>query len=91
LELFGVRMPRNDTRRVILMDDAIVVSPHAAAHVRGHQLARPIVLFTQTGQLRARPMKRQPADATDGILVEVGRPVEVDGTSFVITAVDGIA
>jgi hypothetical protein len=90
VEFSGVRMPRNDTRRVILMDDAIVVAPYAAAHVRAHHLPRPLVLFTQANQLRARPLSRQGADAAEGSIIEIGRPVEVDGIAFVVTAMDGI-
>ena len=89
LDFRGVRLAHGNHRRVILMDDALVLGPQPAAHVHVPQLQRAMVLYTRNGELRMRPMSRVGENA--GVPVEMGRPQDLDGLSLVVTEVVGVA
>jgi len=79
LDLTGARLPRGDVRRVILMDQDLIIGPGSAAHVVAPQLERPVVLHVSQGQLVCQ--------ARHGA-IGVGESVSVGGISFVIASVD---
>jgi tetratricopeptide (TPR) repeat protein len=82
LDLTGARLPRSDVRRVILMDQDLVIAPGAAAHVQAEQIASPVVLYVSHGQLWART---QEGGATPQA-VALGAHMNVGGVSFVVTS-----
>jgi len=79
LDLTGARLPRADIRRVILMDQDLIIGPGSASHVVATQLERPVVLHVSQGQLVC-----QGRDAG----IPVGERVSVGGVSFVLAGVD---
>ena len=76
LDLTGVKLPRADVRKVILLDNTIVVGPGSAAHVRADELVKPIVLHLRNGCLHC---------ADDAM--EIGKPIRTGPLSMVITKV----
>lgn len=85
IDLQGIRMATGNVRRVILMDDELVVGPQKSAHVRSPALERSMVLHWRDGELRIRPMMRA-TDADSRVLV-MNRPHHLDGLSLVVTEV----
>ncbi len=88
LEFRGVRPAHGNSRRVVLMDDALVLGPQPAAHIRVSPLERAMVLHLRDGVLRIRPMSRN--GETPGIPIEMNRAHDVNGLSLVVTEVGGV-
>ena len=82
LDLTGARLPRSDVRRVILMDQDLVIAPGAAAHVQAEQIGSPLVLYVSQGRLWART---QEGEATPQA-VTLGTHMSVGGVSLVVTS-----
>ena len=67
LELTSAKMPRQDVRRIILLDESIVLGNNATAHVRVRGLQESVVLHLRHGQLHyrvagaGRPTARTPS------------------------------
>lgn len=85
LDFAGVRLANGNARRVILMDDAIVIGPQPSAHIQSFSLERAMVIHWRDGELRLRPMSR--AMDAPGATLEMDRPHDVDGLSLVVTQV----
>lgn len=51
LELTGAKLPRSDVRRVILMDQDLILGPGSLAHIPAHTLIEPLVLHLRQGQI----------------------------------------
>jgi len=85
LDFAGVRLANGNARRVILMDDAIVIGPQPSAHIQSFSLERAMVIHWRDGQLRLRPMSR--AMDAPGATLAMDRPHDVDGLSLVVTQV----
>jgi hypothetical protein len=81
LDLSGARLPRADVRRVILMDQDLIIGPGSVSHVVAPQLDRPVVLHLSQGRLVC-----QARDGGGGIAV--GESVSVGGVSFVLAPVE---
>ena len=89
LDLSGTRLPSGDVRRVILMDDSIVIGPGPLAHIRADQLPAPVVLYVRNGQLLARGpapvfVNDQPMDEQAGI--PMGARVRIGSMTMTATA-----
>jgi hypothetical protein len=88
LELSGARLPRSDIRRVILMDQDLIIGPGAASHVVARGLERPLVLHVRRDQLFSGGLDpvtidgRQVAKSTP---LPLNAQVQIGGASFVLT------
>ncbi|MFO0914930.1 MAG: hypothetical protein U0795_18365 [Pirellulales bacterium] len=77
LEVVGARLPRADTRHVVLLGDTLVVGPHRQAHLLNSSLTETLVIQARSGQLAARVGDHQ-IELPWGQTVEVGgMPVTV--------------
>lgn len=85
IDLRGLRMPTGNVRRVLLMDDDLVIGPQKSAHIRSAALERSMVLHWRDGELRIRPMAR--ATVADSRVLAMDTPHHLDGLSLVITEV----
>ena len=85
IDLRGVRMGSGHVRRIILMDDDLVIGPQKSAHIRSSSLERAMVLHWRDGELRIRPMMRM--THSDSKVLAMHQPHHVDGLSLVITEV----
>ena len=88
LDFAGIRLAGGNARRVILMDDAIVIGPQPSAHIQSLSLERSMVIHWRDGQLRIRPMSR--SLETPGTPLSLDRPHDIDGLSLVVTQVSGV-
>ncbi len=74
------KMP-SDVRTVVLLKDFATIGNGSTAHIRCRLAERPLVLLDRGGRLWVQPSG---ADASQGQWVELGRPMEMCGVSFVI-------
>ena len=90
LDLTGARLPRGDVRRVILMDQDLIIGATSAAHVVAPRLERPVVLHVRHGRLvcPGRDGGGGFGGGGDSLALPVGESVSVGGVSFVVGAVD---
>lgn len=88
LDFAGIRLSTGNARRVILMDDSIVIGPQPSAHIQSLSLERAMVMHWRNGELRIRPMSR--ALETEGSVLAIDRPHDIDGLSLVVTKVTGV-
>ncbi len=51
LELSGAKLPRADTRKVVLLDRTLIIGPGSTAHIRADKLKQPSVLQVRDGRL----------------------------------------
>lgn len=80
LELTGARLPRADIRRVILLDDSLVIGPGRHTHIRIDALTTPIVLHFRDGQLQYRTSRQGPAT-----VITMDQPLRLEGVGVVMT------
>jgi hypothetical protein len=90
LDCSGMRLPRRDVSRVILVDRELIIGPGASAHIRDDELAAPILLCAQEGGLAVRASV--PAMAGERALdprqpLPLGTHVRVGEAGLVITSV----
>ena len=85
LDFAGIRLASGNARRVILMDDAIVIGPQPSAHIQSLSLERAMVIHYRDGELKLRPMSR--STDTPGTTLALDQPHDVDGLSLVVTHV----
>lgn len=88
LDFVGLRLVGGNTKRVILMDDAIVVGPQPSAHIQSLSMERSMVIHFRNGELRIRPLSR--TTETQGSVLALDRPHDLDGLSLVITNASGL-
>lgn len=74
------KMP-SDVRTVVLLKDFATIGNGSTAHIRCRLADRPLVLLDRGGRLWIQPSG---ADASQGQWVELGRPMEMCGVSFVV-------
>jgi hypothetical protein len=87
LDFVGIRLAAGNARRVILMDDALVIGPQPSAHIQALSMERAMVIHWRNGELRIRPLSR--SMETAGSVLEIDRPHDLDGLSLVVTKVIG--
>lgn len=87
LDFVGVRLSAGNARKVILMDDALVIGPQPSAHIQSLSMERAMVIHWRNGELRIRPMSR--STEAGGAVLELDRPHDVDGLSLVVTKASG--
>ncbi len=88
IDFAGIRLASGNARRVILMDDSLIIGPQPSAHIQSLAMERTMVLHWRDGELRIRPLSRH-SDST-GATIELDRPHDVDGLSLVVTSVAGV-
>ena len=88
LDFAGIRLANGNARRVILMEDAIVIGPQPSAHIQSLSLERAMVIHWRDGELKLRPMSR--SMDTTGATLTLDRPHDIDGLSLVVTQVSGV-
>ena len=54
LSVSGARLPHGDARRVILMDESLVMGPGGGCHIRADQLSENVVFHVRAGRLCCR-------------------------------------
>lgn len=91
LELNGPQLSRQDVRRIVLLDDALIAGPAKTSHVVATSLETPCVVFHQAGEFFVRPgvaTRRQQRVAAQAI--PCGESVTVAGTRFTLTPITKI-
>lgn len=88
LELSGARLPRQDVRRIILLDESIVLGSDRTAHIAVSGLQESIVLHLRHGTLLARHSATtqdndSPIQSSSAIVMD--RPVQIGPISIVLT------
>jgi hypothetical protein len=88
LDLSGARLPRSEIRRVILMDQDIIIGSGSNSHVQSNQVTEAIVLHIRQGQLFCQSrqpvlVNGQPVDSQSPL--PLGANVKTAGVSFVMT------
>ena len=56
VDLVGVKHVRPEVRRIILLDNALVIANHGASHIMAKTITESFVLFVKNNQLMARAM-----------------------------------
>jgi hypothetical protein len=72
LEVVGARLPRADTRHVVLLSDTLVVGPHRQSHLMNSSLPDTLVIQGRSGGLAARV-------GAEHVSLPWGQTVEVAG------------
>jgi tetratricopeptide (TPR) repeat protein len=90
LTFSGMRLPRSDARRAILLDRELIIGPGATAHIRADQLTEPVVLHVRDNRLVCRTdqpvlVNDRPMDRQTGIPLDAN--VTVGTMRFVATKV----
>jgi hypothetical protein len=80
LDLTGARLPRSDVRRVVLMDQDVVLGLGATSHVGVEQASGQVVLYVRNEQLFVR------TSSGTSEHVALGAHMNVGNISFVVTA-----
>jgi hypothetical protein len=75
LELVAGRFPRADIRRVILLDQDLIIGPHSTAHIRADHLTESVVIRATDERL-----------ICNGQPIALGLPTRIDGISMIATA-----
>jgi hypothetical protein len=86
LELTGARLPRQDVRRIILLDESIVLGGSGAAHVRVRGLQEDVVLYVRHERLYGRVGSAAQRNGSASEVV-LNRPVHIGPVSLVVTEV----
>ena len=81
VDLTAARMERRDIRRIVLMDDSLVIGPNGAAHVQHKDVGQQIIFFWKQNSLYVRTISGAAHDAT---LVSLDSPMERQGVTFVV-------
>ena len=86
LELSGPQLERQDVRRVVLLDDALIAGPAKTSHVVASALETPCVVFHQDGEFFVRPgIAGQRGQRQVAQPIRHGESVEVAGARFTLT------
>jgi hypothetical protein len=91
LDLTGARLPRGDVRRVILMDQDLIIGPGSASHIVAPRLEHPVVLHLSQGRLvcQAREtVKIGGASAVADAPLPFVESISIGEVSFVLAPVD---
>ena len=88
LDFAGVRLGTGNARRVILMDDSLVIGPQPSAHIQSLSLERAMVVHWKDGTLKIRPLSRM--FEADGATIALDRSHDIDGLSLVVTSASGV-
>ena len=82
LELSGAKLPRTDVRRVILMDQDVIIGPGSTAHVPAAYFQQPVVLHVRNGQFFAQAKDNRDAKSP----LTLGENIKIGELSFVLTS-----
>lgn len=87
LDLSGARFPRRDIRRVVLLDESIVLGPSRTAHIQVSDQPKNIVLHLRNDQLHYRNNAGMRVHGTEdqSIPIPTGKPIEIGEISIVLT------
>ena len=84
LELTGARLPRQDVRRIILLDESIILGNSGSAHVRVQGLEESVVLHLRHGQLVGRVGVAAQGNGLSSAIA-MNKPVQIGPVSLVVT------
>jgi hypothetical protein len=86
IELSGARLPRADTRKIILLDDSLIIGPNRSAHIRADEMEKAMVLHLRDGRLHHRRGGRADGHKAGGAVpIPMGEPTSVGGATVVLT------
>ena len=91
LELNGPQLERQDVRRIVLLDDALIAGPAKTSHVVASSIDTPCVLLHQDGEffirrgIASQRGKRETAQP-----IRPGESVEMAGARFTLTPITKI-
>ena len=89
IELTGCKTPNGGCRRLVLLDNAMVIAGNGASHVRSSVATEPFVLFIRDGRLQARPMTGAAGGGTtDAIIMDFDIPVALGDMNVVASSVE---
>ena len=91
LELNGPQLERQDVRRIVLLDDALIAGPAKTSHVVASSVETPCVLLHQDGEFflrRGIVSQRGKREAAQPI--RPGESVELAGARFTLTPITKI-
>jgi hypothetical protein len=87
LDLSGARLPRLEIRRVILMDQDLIIGPNSASHVQVSGISESMVLHVRHGRLYCQTRLPLMVDDVAGDVnfpLPLGANVKTDGLSFAV-------
>jgi hypothetical protein len=87
LDLSGAKLPRVEIRRVILMDQDLIIGPNSASHVQVSGMSESMVLHVRQGRLYCQthlPLMVDDAAADLSCPLPLGASVKTDGLSFAV-------
>ena len=89
IELSGCKTPNGGCRRLVMLDNALVIASNGASHVRSSIADEPFVLFIRDGRLQARPMNgANGSTATDTVVLDLDIPVVLGDMNVVASSVN---
>jgi len=88
IKMSGTRLPHGDARRVILLDESIIMGPGASAHIRVDPLCEAVVLHIRDNRMFCRTsadvtVNDRPMDRQTGI--PMNAHVKIGPLSMVVT------
>lgn len=92
LELSGPQLQRQDVRRIVLLDDALIAGPARTSHVVVPSVDAPCVLLYQDGEFFIRRgIASQRGKRETALPIRPGESVELAGARFTLTSVSRIS
>lgn len=85
LDLTGARLTRRDIRKVILLDESLILGPPRSAHVSVTGIEQPLVLRLHDQRLFAASDRSD--NEPNPAAIAMNRPVEVNGMTIVLNEV----
>jgi hypothetical protein len=88
LDLTGARLPRMEIRRIILMDQDLIIGPNSTSHVQAGAMSESMVLHVRQDRLYCQThlpvmVKDEVADLSKPL--PMGESVKTDGLCFAVT------
>ena len=80
MEISGAKFSGGSPKKVILLDNALVIAPNAAAHIHSRLISHRYVVFVRNNRLLARPI-HQTSDQS--IEIEFDTPTDIGGVRIV--------
>ena len=87
LDLSGAKLPRVEIRRVILMDQDLIIGPNSASHIQASGMKESMVLHVRQGRLYCQthlPLMVDDEAADLKVPRPMGVSVKTDGLSFAV-------
>ncbi len=87
LDLFGAKLPRLEIRRIILMDQDLIIGPNSASHLQVSGMGESMVLHVRQGRLYCQtrlPLMVDDVAGDANFPLSLGASIKTDGLSFAL-------